>query len=43
VYELKVFIGNNDEIGSKEELLDGLETWLDESLAELGRLGVFEP
>jgi SAM-dependent methyltransferase len=40
--DLRVFIENNPQIEGKEELLDGLENWLDTALDEVARLGIFE-
>jgi methyltransferase-like protein/cyclopropane fatty-acyl-phospholipid synthase-like methyltransferase len=39
--DLREFIEANEEIEGKPELLDNLENWLDESLTQLARLGLF--
>ena len=40
--EIGKFIRSSHEIEGKKELLAGLPEWLDESLAELAKIGVFE-
>lgn len=39
--ELKEFISKHEEIDDKENLLSNLESWLADSLSQLGKLGLF--
>jgi hypothetical protein len=40
--EMSEFIKSSDEIEDKEELLGSLINWIDESFAQLAKLGMFE-
>jgi hypothetical protein len=40
--EMREFIERSEEIEDKETLLKDLPDWLDESLAQLAKLGMFE-
>ncbi|HUF05586.1 MAG TPA: methyltransferase regulatory domain-containing protein [Aridibacter sp.] len=39
---IREFIESSDDIDDREELLERLDSWVDESLKELARLGIFE-
>jgi hypothetical protein len=42
VTDLQAFIRSAGDIEGKQELIRDMPTWVDESIAELSRLGVFE-
>ena len=42
VVEMKAFVSSSDEIEDKQDLIDNMPDWVDTSLAQLARLGVFE-
>lgn len=42
IVEMSAYIASSDEVEDKQELIDNLPGWIDESIADLARLGVFE-
>lgn len=42
IADMKAFISANDSIEDKQQLIADLPSWIDESVTELARLGVFE-